>query len=432
MSNFNVKPKKRVGLFVAYYLASRCSVIINSAIMLARANYHVDIFHYRAGDTSLMGFPGELPITLHDLNEPKNAYQKIISLSKEATKKMLPAKWSVSLIEKYSDVRNAFGEVRRVADQDSDAVCDAIQDRVYKSAWNVISRNQYVCFVGYDLGGFGLAGLLADRANVPVLYHSLELHLSDDALPIPGELKPLKFIESAHISKIAALIIQDHERGQLFSNDAGLENPKIFYVPVSGLGEPIRKKNRFFHEYFSLNAAQKVLLHVGGMGPGYRTDELMSVAGDLPEDWVLVFHGNADPIRALAYLSRSSISKVFLSLKQVTYDLLPDLVTSGDIGLVFLDGTLRNNFHTGLSSDKIALYMRCGIPAITPYFPSFRRIMEGYKCGVSVSDPASIPEAILEIQADYQTYRENAYCCYIDNYEFSRHFAPVIDFIDHL
>lgn len=425
--------KPRVGLFVAYYLVSRCSVIINSAIMLAKANYQVDIFHYKAGDTSLMGLPSDLPISLYDLNESKTMHEKILSLTKQTLQRVLPPTWSIALEEMYRNNLLASGSKANVGDFSQEGYYGSIPERVYESVLSIIGEAKHLCFIGYDLGGFAIASILSERVNVPVLYHSLELSLSLQPQTIPAVLKPLKILESKYISRAVAVIVQDQERARLLCEDAMLQNPPLFFVPVSGLGEPIRERGRFFHESFGFDDNQKILLHIGGMGHDYCTDEIISAAPRLPHNWQLVFHGNTEAISTALHLCNSSHrTKIYASNKQVSYDQLPRIVSSGTVGLVFYRGDNLNCFHTGLSSDKMALYMRCGIPAITPDFPSFRRIVENYKCGISVPDPSCIPDALLEIEADYETYRANAFNCYLDNYEFSKHFELVVDFIANL
>ena len=108
---------------------------------------------------------------------------------------------------------------------------------------------------------------------------------------------------------------------------------------------------------------------------------------------------------------------------------IPTLVTSADIGLVFYSSDKLNTYHTSHASGKMARYMQCGIPVITIDFPGFRAITKRYDCGVVVSGPEQLCTAVSDLDRNYGKYREAAYHCYAQEYELTKPFQQVLDFV---
>ena len=109
---------------------------------------------------------------------------------------------------------------------------------------------------------------------------------------------------------------------------------------------------------------------------------------------------------------------------------LPELLSSADIGLIFYQNLWENFYETGSSSNKLAQYLQVGLPVITSAYPSFREVIEKYKCGKCTNNPEEIEKRANEIFLDYAAYRNNAFKCYQEKYEFSKHFKVVIDKIN--
>jgi glycosyltransferase involved in cell wall biosynthesis len=129
---------------------------------------------------------------------------------------------------------------------------------------------------------------------------------------------------------------------------------------------------------------------------------------------------------------KSGDEKTLLSLNPVDYNDIDDVVNSAKIGIVIYDyyekyGTSWISLAKG--SGKIAHYLRCGKPVICRNLPGFKEIIEKYQCGVMFDDLDEIEVGINLILDNYDFYRKNAYECYKEEYEFSKYFRTVIDFI---
>ena len=242
----------------------------------------------------------------------------------------------------------------------------------------------------------------------------------------------LKHLERKYHAQAIATIIQDEERKRLLLADNGLTESKMFYVPVAMLGQPIQSRGRYFHERFGLPDSERILLQFGYIHKYRLSQQIAEAAQALPDGWTLVMHGfiGQDMVDTISELDVRK--KIRLSRDLVDLNDLQRLVSSADIGLVFYTDDNLNDYNAGLASDKMARHMQCGTPVITIDFPSFRRIVDRYRCGICVGDSEGIPDAVRQIEADYETYRAAAFRCFADNYEFSRHFRPVIEFVSRL
>jgi len=160
--------------------------------------------------------------------------------------------------------------------------------------------------------------------------------------------------------------------------------------------------------------------------------EIILAGRSLPEPWVTVLHGPVDQNRHVGLPDSDGSDKVVLSTELVKWDSMGHIVSSSDIGLVLYTDSNLNEYNTGMSSEKMARHMQCGTPVIASDFPSFQRIIDRYGCGLCVSNPTQIRDAVKKIESDYEAFRNNAFRCYEENYEFTRHFNEVINFIEML
>jgi glycosyltransferase involved in cell wall biosynthesis len=83
-------------------------------------------------------------------------------------------------------------------------------------------------------------------------------------------------------------------------------------------------------------------------------------------------------------------NKVYLSLAQLDWQKMPELVSSADIGLALYQdlGEARNEI--GHSSNKLVQYLQVGLPVITSDFPNVRDVVYKYQCGECGNGPEDI------------------------------------------
>jgi glycosyltransferase involved in cell wall biosynthesis len=305
--------------------------------------------------------------------------------------------------------------------------------------WRLHRRNPYRCIIGVDPEGLWQGNYLARCLRVPLIYYSLELLLSHE-MRNPAQ-KRFKKREISLSRKAQFVVIQDGERARLLAQDNQIPAQKFALVPNSPLGTAGRRPSRYWHRRFALSSDQRIVLHTGSLGQWTGIEEIVRSVRLWPESWILVIHSRANiesselvkRLRELAVPGR-----VFLSLQPVGRQEYDMLVDGADIGIAFYVSTGESSYtgqnvqFLGLSSGKIADYLRAGLPVIVNQAGSISELLRRERCGIAVEKGQDIGMAIAEISQRYQEYSERA-CQVFENYlDFGRGFQEVLRRIDSL
>lgn len=419
---------ERIGLFISGYPFDQCCILA-SAELLNRAGFAIDLFHCSWGWGKAHS-PKGLSWTIYDLNVSKqflDSQQKgLIQSSKDKLRGVLPD-WVRKFISKISYLAKKI--LHSTPRSIEESVISLFSKSTVDELENTIAKSRYRCFVGIESMGLIMAGLMGEKFKVPTIYYSLELYLKGDSRFWSRKWSLQKSLESYYHSRSVATIIQDAERSHLLMTDNKISDNRVFYVPVSLLGDPVRIKKKYFHKSLHLPEPAKVILQFGYIHEDRLCLETAKALQKLPDRWLAVFHGPAEEKTVQKMKKIDQAGKLYFSRNLVDREKLPIVMSSADIGLVFYRSDNVNDYNTGLSSEKMARHMQCGTPVITPNYPSFKRIVEHWRCGICVSDVSEIPDAVTTINSDYEKYSSNALQCYHDNYEFSKHFKSVLHFI---
>lgn len=295
---------------------------------------------------------------------------------------------------------------------------------------------RYNCIIGVAQEPLGLAAAtFASRLlGVPLVYYSIELYLLDDIRSrflrlYIARLK--KALERLCNRRASFTIIPSDERARLLAVANGISLSQIIVVPNSSLGRAVRQRSDYLREKFQIPKDRKIILHAGELATSWSMDlELIEATRAWPEDWVLIFHTRSVKDRdAYSHLFSAAAdnSRIFFSLQPVPYEQLDALVGSADIGIALYRNIGQKVFQMGLSSGKLAQYLKCGLPVVTTDFPSLRRIVEDYRCGICVSDPQEVGQAVSRILAHYDTYSANSVACYNELFALEKHFDKVLE-----
>ena len=182
-------------------------------------------------------------------------------------------------------------------------------------------------------------------------------------------------------------------------------------------------------------ADQRVVLYAGSLGQWTGVHEIVKSVKSWPENWVLVVHTRYDArssaeveeLRELAAPGRVFFSRVPVSRQQ--YETLID---GADIGIAFYVSTPGSTYTqqnvqaVGLSSGKIASYLRSGLPVIVNEAASISNLALREDCGVEVQGPSDIGPAITRIAQDYQGYSARACRVFERCFDFGGSFQEVI------
>ena len=162
--------------------------------------------------------------------------------------------------------------------------------------------------------------------------------------------------------------------------------------------------------------------------------ELAEAANNWGDDLVLVLHSPMAPQSIHfdgAYVDKvkraARDNKVYLSLNPVQWEKLPELISSGDVGLIFYKDKHPNFYEIGRASNKLVQYLQVGLPIITVDFPSLKNVTQECRCGESAHSPDEIEALARHILASYDVYRNHAFECYQTRYRITDYFDSVLD-----
>ncbi len=288
--------------------------------------------------------------------------------------------------------------------------------------------DSYVCIFGVEPMGLVAASFALTEKNIPTIYFNMELMLESECDTV--RKKHLKYIERACNRKSYLTIIGDEKRAEYLIQDNKLDKDSVVPVPVAALGEPHRVKSNYLRERLGIPENKRIILYAGNIIEWSMCLEIAQAAQKWRDDLVLVLHTWRPEAKDEDYVKQISTLLVsprgFLSLQPVSWEVLPELLSSADIGVAFYRDLGPNFVLTGLSSNKMAQYLQAGLPVITSNYPSFE-VVERYGCGKLAGSPEETERLAREIFADYERYRANAFRCYQEEYELSHHFRAVLD-----
>ena len=310
--------------------------------------------------------------------------------------------------------------------------------RIVAHARNAYDASEpFACVIGVDPDGLTLAHRLARGA--PLGYYSLELLLSEE-LRTAGDVK-LKARERELSRQAAFVVVQDEERGRLLADDNGIPWERIVLVPNAPPGPARRQPTRYWHTRFGLPPEARVVIHSGSLGDWTGIEEIVDAAAEWPRPWVLVIHTRYDA-ESSTYVEnlrrRADTRRVWFSLKPVPRQDYDALIDGADVGLAFYVPTGASSFTgsnvrtIGLSSGKLAYYLRAGLPVVVNRAASISSSIESWGAGVAVSDARGIADALQRVSADHEAMSGRACAFFEEQLDFRRAFAEVVRRVEAL
>lgn len=405
----------RIAQFVCRYPFGVCAAVVNDAVAFADAGYDVDVFLYHAVEPALVDLDHRR-IHIHDLS--------FVDAGTWVSRTPLRIRHRARQLQTGLDAVTARVRHRLTPHNDYRTV---IPQRAIDAAADVMQGRQYQCLLGVEPQGLVMASVLGDRFDVPVLYHSLEMYSVQRDENATVFERTLDALEKVLHRRAAATLIPEDKIPTLFQSNEVIGHT-AFHLPVGLIGPPVTKRTRFFHDMFGFADTDRILLQ---FGQAKRSEEIAAAAARLPDHWQLVMHGFFNDEDCRRIRQADTAGRVSFSRDLVKLNDLPRLMTAADVGLVFYPDHVHYHF-CGRSSEKMAKHMQCGTPVITVDFPSFQRVLDEYACGVCVQSPADIPQALDVIDQNYEQFRNGAWRAYTEQYELSRHFPPVMEFVARL
>jgi glycosyltransferase involved in cell wall biosynthesis len=296
------------------------------------------------------------------------------------------------------------------------------------------TRNRYDFVIGIERKGLWLAVLISKIRRSRAIYFSLELLFFSEILGLRRKID--KMLERVANKYCKLSIVQDKSRSQLLARENGISPKTIVELPNSSLGKAFHKKTHFLYNKLRILKDKFLILSMGTLDYWSYSRELALESRNIGSSNILVLHSRSKVghsrerqdnfVRNLIALQREN-ENLRLSLQAVNYDELEKLVRSADVGIALykLSNTpyLQKNIEKiGLSSGKIAQYLKCGIPVITNDVTSLVSIIEDFDCGIVIQQVSQLREAIARIKENYSYYSKNACQCFNSVFNFEKKF----------
>jgi glycosyltransferase involved in cell wall biosynthesis len=413
----------RIGIVYPNANIDTVPTLIGAAEAFAEHGYDVDLFAYTQAGQPAPQFSSPR-IRLRSLGVQGLADHSSVglrSLVKRAS--WLPSAARAPLARGYQVLGAGLAQGSRLAARARTAVAEPAE--------------RFACVIGVDPDGLALAPSIGHGA--PVGYLSLELLLSYElGTAAEHELKA----QERELSRQAVfVIVQDEARGRLLAQDNAIPWDNIVLVPNAPPGPARRRPSRYWHSRFELPADARVVIHSGSLGDWTGIEAIVDSAGTWPEPWVLVIHTRY-AAESSAYVDGlrqgADPRRVFFSLTPVPRQEYDPLIDGADVGLAFYISTSGSSFTQsnvqtiGLSSGKLAYYLRAGLPVIVNKAASIADTVEAAGCGTAVQDAAEIGPVLGRIAQDYDALSGNACAFFTEHLDFGRAFGEVIRRVDQL
>jgi glycosyltransferase involved in cell wall biosynthesis len=411
----------RIGIVYPNANVDTVPSLIGAAEAFAENGYDVDLFAYTQAGQPAPRFSSPR-IRLRSLGVEGLAEHSSVglrSLVKRAS--WLPSAARAPLLRGYQVLGASLARGSRLAARARTAVAEPAQP--------------FACVIGVDPDGLALAHSLGHGA--PIGYYSLELLLSYE-LTTAAEAG-LKAQERELSRQAAFVVVQDEARGRLLAEDNALPWDKVVLVPNAPPGPARRRPSRYWHTRFDLPPDTRLIIHSGSLGDWTGSESIVDSVGNWPEPWALIIHTRY-AAGSSAYVDdlrkRADPRRVWFSLKPVLRQEYDPLIDGADVGLAFYVSTSGSSFTQsnvqtiGLSSGKLAYYLRAGLPVIVNRAASIAATVEASGCGVAVEDAAEIGRALGRIAADYDGLSARACEFFEEHLDFRRAFGEVIRRVD--
>ncbi len=250
-------------------------------------------------------------------------------------------------------------------------------------------------------------------------FYSLELYLPSDQ-NVKSEWIDFNY------NRLSGIIIQSTYRAELLYKEFRIESSvKTFLLPVCHpfrlSSEKSKTKTRRLNE-------KCTILYIGW----YRLDFLKEIIFNLKDYKIIInvfFKGN-DMIKLQEYVKHVKAYEVNLNnAENRSIEEMCEILSQGDVGIVWYPNEDKNMYHTGYSSGKIATFMSNGIPVVCNNYPSLLESIENKNVGKCVENLPSINNAVREITKGYEFYTEHAVIEYEEKYNFRIYKDALLEFL---
>lgn len=297
------------------------------------------------------------------------------------------------------------------------------EDAIRYSSDKLKDENE-INFIGIEKKGFAWAGFTHKNFKGKLFYYSLELYETN-----PGWFEKCSFIELRRLeiefhSAAHGTIIQDYLRASALFKYNNFPKSEIIKIPVSVRGtSEVMKTGKISYK--------TTILYFGAIEKRRNIRELVDSFAKFKIKAELNIHGPAYDNNFIAYLRENYSDKnVDISTDLLNQAEINKLIKKADIGICVYSNDTINDRLTAFSSEKIARYLKFGVPIISFYNESYRMLFDDIKCGVMIHNYDELEDAVDKIKKNYPFFVDNALAAYEKYYNFDNNIGKLIEFLE--
>jgi glycosyltransferase involved in cell wall biosynthesis len=285
---------------------------------------------------------------------------------------------------------------------------------------NLLKDFKAITFIGIEKKGLAWAGFTHKNLGGKLFYYSLELYETN-----PGWFDRRDFAESRKL-EIAfhritqGTIIQDILRASALYKYNNFPASEIITFPIS-----LRKNAK---EIYPKSISENVtILYFGLIERRRKVDEMVDAFMRFSLQAKLRLHGPTSDFKFVDFLKdKCKDRNIEISTNLMSADEIDDVVKGADVGVCFYANEVINDRLTAFSSEKVARYLKYGVPFISFYNESYGMLFSEIKCGVMIKQFGDFEEAVKEIVDNYALYSKNAIIAFQKYYNFDLNIESVI------
>lgn len=262
------------------------------------------------------------------------------------------------------------------------------------------------------------------------VYLNLELLDNSDGQQEYIDKALCRSLEHAQLPHVERILSTSPRRAEILQQVTGLPAERIRVLPVLPLAGIKPPKGDFFRKKFGISDDVRIVLYSGGIGSWGLHREIVETVFRWPQKVALVVHTWAPNSLENEYGLRLQAGAqglpVHFSTEPLAYDKLITAIASADVGLAFYASLDQNMSEILFSSNKIAEYLRCGLPVICSDHPSLKNFFDQHRAGFA-TPVEGIPQALETLFGDYPKYSARARSCVESGLSFEQYFAAALE-----
>ena len=288
---------------------------------------------------------------------------------------------------------------------------------------NLLNKDDF--FLCIDETSLEPVGDISEKYNNNLMYLSLELPNKNEYSEKQCEVfKKMKFV-----------LVQDENRlkslYKSYKTDLQNSSAKIFYLPNDSLpcNEPKPNLVNLIEQFKNIPENTAKCASIGMISSQVYSNEIAKVFNNI-DNAILIYHDRLKIKKYHPYIKeliKTNSKNLYLSKQVYDFDDLIYVYSPIDIGIACYRATNNDFSLIGKASGKLNAYLKYKKPVIANRLDGLSNIIEKYDCGAVINNIENQEEwqnAINKIMSNYKYYSDNAYKCYLEEFDFTNNIKP--------